>query len=64
MRNQASVAGGSVLSEVFYIVFLGLPQTAACDSERGPDVHFGDKAKDKILTSIFSFTSTRSFASW
>lgn len=66
MRNQASIAEGSVLSEVFYVVFLGLPQTAACDSERCPDVHFGNKVKDKIkiLSSIFSFASMRSFAFW
>lgn len=66
MRNQASIAEGSVSSEVFYVVFLGLPQTAACDSERCPDVHFGNKVKDKIkiLSSIFSFASMRSFAFW
>jgi len=66
MRNQESLSEGSVLSEVFYVVFLGLPQTAACDSERCPDVHFGEKVKDKmkILSSIFSFTRMRSFAFW
>lgn len=66
MRNQKSVSEGSVLREIFYVVFSSLPQTAACDSERCPDVHFGDKVKDKmkILSSIFSFTRMRSFAVW
>lgn len=66
MRNQESITEESVSSEVFYVVFLGLPQTAARDSERCPDVSFKDKVKDKtkILSGVFSFASTRSFASW
>lgn len=66
MRNQTSIAEGPVLSEVFYIVFLGLLHTAAYDSERCPDVHFGNKVKDKIkiLSSTFSFASRRSFFCW
>ena len=64
MTNQENISEGSVLSELFYVIFLGFPQTAACDSERCPDVHFGDKVKDKmkILSSIFPFARMRSFA--
>lgn len=47
MRNQESMTEEYVLSEVFCVAFLGLPQAAACDSERCPDIHFTDKIKDK-----------------
>lgn len=55
MRNQESITKESVFSEVLYVVFLDLPETAACDSERCPDVHLMDKIKDKtkILSDIF-----------
>lgn len=49
MRNQAHISEGSVLSEVFYVVFIDLLQAAACDSEICPDVYFGGKINDKDI---------------
>lgn len=37
------------MSEVFHVVFIGLLQAAACDSEICPDVYSGGKIKDKDI---------------